>query len=64
MNFQYAVKKVRKHLNLSQMEFAQALKVSFATINRWENGKTTPNNLAMDAFRRFCENENIDISEF
>ena len=31
---------IRKKLNLSQEELASRLGVSFATVNRWENGKT------------------------
>ena len=29
-------------MGLSQEAFAEVLGVSFATINRWENGKTVP----------------------
>ena len=32
------IKKIRIFLNMSQAEFAEKLKVSFATVNRWENG--------------------------
>ena len=39
-NFPETVKEVRRQLALSQEELAQALGVSFATVNRWENGKT------------------------
>ena len=44
--FSEQVKAVRKALNLSQEELAHALGVSFATVNRWENGKTNPSKLA------------------
>jgi transcriptional regulator with XRE-family HTH domain len=37
-----AVKALREHLHLTQEVFASILGVSFATVNRWENGKTTP----------------------
>ena len=40
------VKEVRRQLGLSQEELAHALGVSFATVNRWENGKTMPSKLA------------------
>ena len=33
---------------------ARELGVSFATINRWENGKTTPFKLARAQFDNFC----------
>ena len=49
------VKEVRKQLGLSQEELAHELGVSFATINRWENGKTSPSKLARTHFRMFCE---------
>ncbi|MBW2062778.1 MAG: helix-turn-helix transcriptional regulator, partial [Deltaproteobacteria bacterium] len=36
-------------------ELAHELGVSFATINRWENGKTTPFKLARAQFDAFCK---------
>jgi len=36
------IKSLRMNLGLSQQEFAAALGVSFATVNRWENGKAKP----------------------
>lgn len=36
------IKHIRKQMGLSQQAFAEALGVSFATINRWENGKAVP----------------------
>lgn len=36
------IKAIREILNLSQDELAQLLDVSFATINRLENGKNKP----------------------
>ena len=37
-----AIKELREHLQLTQEVFSSILGVSFATVNRWENGKTTP----------------------
>ncbi|MGO9531072.1 MAG: helix-turn-helix domain-containing protein [Syntrophobacteraceae bacterium] len=54
-SFSETVKRVRSQLGLSQEDFAHALGVSFATINRWENGKTSPSKLAMVQFRTFCD---------
>lgn len=42
MEFSEKVLFVRAKLNLSQTELAEKLNVSFATINRWETGKTKP----------------------
>ncbi|WP_255199602.1 helix-turn-helix domain-containing protein [Marinobacter lutaoensis] len=54
-NFPETVKEVRRQLALSQEELAHALGVSFATVNRWENGKTVPSKLAQRQFEAFCE---------
>jgi transcriptional regulator with XRE-family HTH domain len=52
--FPELVKEVRRQLGISQEELAHELGVSFATINRWENGKTTPFKLARAQFDNFC----------
>lgn len=36
------VRETRHHLQLSQVEFAARLGVSFQSVNRWENGRTKP----------------------
>ena len=53
--FPELVREVRRQLGISQEELAHELGVSFATINRWENGKTTPFKLARAQFDAFCE---------
>jgi putative transcriptional regulator len=55
--FSEQVKAVRSALNLSQQELAHALGVSFATGNRWENGKTTTSKLAQRQSKQFCEDK-------
>lgn len=57
------VKKVRKQLNYTQKELADALDVSYATVNRWENSQVLPSKLAVKSFLDFCENNFIDISD-
>lgn len=42
MTYKEAVKLLRKKMLLTQTEFANELGVSFATINRWENGAYEP----------------------
>ncbi len=49
------IRNVRTQLGLSQEELAQALGVSFTTVNRWENGKSKPSKLALEKFKSFCE---------
>ena len=49
------VREVRKQLGISQEELAHELGVSFATINRWENGKTMPSKMAKTVWRQFYQ---------
>jgi len=59
MSFAEKVKYVRTKLKLSQEDLARELGVSFATINRWENGSYNPSRLAKKAFDDFCKENNI-----
>jgi DNA-binding transcriptional regulator YiaG len=52
-SFPELVKDIRRQLGLSQEELAHVLGVSFATVNRWENGKTAPSKLARAQFDSF-----------
>lgn len=61
MTFGERVKTVRKKLGLTQKELAVALGVSFATVNRWENGQVNPSALAQRAFKEFCDSSFIDL---
>jgi len=61
VNFSEFVIYVRKQLDLTQKELAEAINVSFSTINRWENGHVIPSNLAVKSFYDFCENNFIEI---
>ena len=40
------IKAVRTQLGLSQQKFAKEMHVAFSTVNRWENGRTTPTEMA------------------
>ena len=61
MDFCRIVKIVREKTGMSQEYLARALNVSFATINRWENGKTHPNKLTQTVFFDFCQKQGLDI---
>lgn len=60
VDFPSIVKYSREKLGMSQEEMAHALQISFATISRWENGKTHPNKMAKSVFFTFCEEHGID----
>lgn len=59
MNFPSIVKYAREQLSMSQEETAHALKISFVTVNRWENGKTYPNKMTLSVFFAFCKENGI-----
>ena len=61
MSFAESVKFVRIKLSLSQEDLARALGVSFATVNRWENGTYSPSRLAKKSFEIFCKDNNVVI---
>ena len=63
MGFPEFVKKVRKDLKVSQADLAKALNVNFTTINRWENNRVVPSNLAIKSFIDYCQNNFIDVPE-
>jgi putative transcriptional regulator len=50
--FPKLIKEVRKQLGFSQEDLAHKLGVSFSTINRWENKKSSPSRLAKAQFDR------------
>lgn len=40
------IKIIRNELGITQEELASEVHVSFSTVNRWENNKSTPNRIA------------------
>ena len=55
------IKKIRSHMNMNQTEFAERLNVTFATVNRWENGRALPNKLAQDKIYDLCKEYNVPV---
>ena len=53
-NYRSLIKEIRKQLGLSQEDLARELGVSFATVNRWENGQVSPSKLAKAQLNAFC----------
>lgn len=58
---QSLLKDIRAGLGLSQAELAERLNVSFATVNRWENGHAVPNKLAQTALYDLCKEKNVSV---
>ena len=55
------IKKIRSHMNMNQTEFAELLNVTFATVNRWENGRALPNKLAQDKIYDLCKEYGVPV---
>ena len=58
---QNLIKEIRAYLNMSQTEFAELLNVSFATVNRWENGRAVPNKLAQSKMYDLCRERSVPV---
>ena len=58
---QNLIKEIRAYLNMSQTDFAELLNVSFATVNRWENGRAVPNKLAQSKMYDLCRERSVPV---
>ena len=65
MSFCDDIRTIRQKCFLSQEAFAKELGVSFATVNRWESGKTKPTYRTMKLIDDFCKMNKIvfDVSK-
>ena len=62
MSFAEDIKKLRLSAILTQEEFAKEVGVSFATVNRWETGKSKPTIKAMKLIDEYCKKTDIDFN--
>ena len=51
-NIAEELKELRQQQGWSQEDLARKIGVSFATVNRWENGKTKPSRLAQEKIKQ------------
>ena len=61
MGFCDDIRAIRQKCFLSQEAFAKELGVSFATVNRWDSGKTKPTYKTMKLIDDFCKRQSIDF---
>src|SRR2546422_4249387 len=54
------LQRLRQHLGLSQEELAAQLGVSFATVNRWEAGRSKPQRAQLAKFEKLWEEAGLD----
>ena len=55
--------RIRAASGMSQEELVQELGVSFATINRWENGRTQPSKRFCLVIDEYCKEKQISIKD-
>ena len=60
MEISEVVKNIRFELNLSQEGLARELHMGFTSINRWENNKSKPNQIARHALKELCKKKNLN----
>lgn len=61
MNYKKLVKKIREEMIITQVELAEILGVSFASINRWETGKHEPTTKIKRKIIELCKANNIEL---
>ncbi len=57
------LQEIRGAFSLSQERFADLLGTTFATVNRWENGRTVPGRKTQDKIMRLCSDHGIQLYE-
>lgn len=56
------IREIRSRANMTQEQFASAIGTTVVSINRWENGKSLPNQLSQTNIFHFCRTQNIDVA--
>lgn len=59
MEFSEIIRSIRLELNLSQEGLARELHVGFGSVNRWENNRSRPNQIARYALMELCRKEKL-----
>lgn len=62
-DYQKMILNLRDKLIISQMELADMLGVSFASVNRWEKGHHEPTIKAKRKIVELCKQNNIELTE-
>ncbi len=61
MNWPKIIKSIRDKLFITQAELAEKINVSFASVNRWEQGHHEPTMKAKRKLAEICRELNIDM---
>lgn len=60
MELNLIIKAIRTELGVSQEALARELHVGFTSVNRWENNKSKPNQIARHSLIELCKGKGID----
>ena len=60
---QNIVLEIRNRLSVSQDDLANRIGVSFATVNRWENGHSSPNRATQLRLYEVCKQQGVDLED-
>lgn len=60
---QRLIHEIREHLNASQDVLAKMIGTSYATVNRWENGHSSPGKVAQLRLYDICREKGINLEE-
>jgi DNA-binding transcriptional regulator YiaG len=63
MDYSKTIKRIRDTLLVTQVELAEMLGVSFATVNRWEKGHHEPTITQKRKIRDFCRKHKVTMEE-
>ena len=63
MDYQKSIKELREKMILSQTEFAKELDVSFASVNRWENGQFEPTIKVKRKLAPYFKKYKVEVNE-
>ena len=59
MTFPEALKQAREAAGLTQTELGKALRISFSTVNRYENGKHFPTPIVLEAIKNYFASQSV-----
>ena len=59
----HLILEIRNRLNASQEDLAKMIGISYATVNRWENGHSQPNKAAQLRLYDICKERNVDLED-
>ncbi|MBC8292571.1 MAG: helix-turn-helix transcriptional regulator [Proteobacteria bacterium] len=60
----YLVRTLRQRLAMTQEEFAHCLGITVSTVNRWENGHSSPSKLARASIVALGEKNKLRVDAF